>query len=50
MSLGNCTSKEPALGFQYEAESLNVHKVCFDEELEISNTYEESRKTKILFM
>ena len=41
MSLGNCTSKEPALGFQYEAES-------FDEELEISNTYEESRKTKIL--
>ena len=48
MSLGNCTSKEPALGFQYEAESLNVQKVGFDEELEISNTYEESRKTKIL--
>ena len=48
MSPGNCTNKEPVLGFQYEAQGLNVHKACFDEELEISNTYEESRKTKIL--
>lgn len=36
------------LGFQYEPESLNVHQVCIDEELEIFNTYEESRKIKML--
>ena len=45
MSPGNCTNKEPVLGFHYEAEGLNVHEVGFDEELELSNTYEESRKT-----
>lgn len=36
------------LGFQYEPESLNVYQVCIDEELEIFNTYEESRKIKML--
>ena len=36
------------LGFQYEPESLNVHQVCIDEEPEIFNTYEESRKIKML--
>lgn len=45
MSPGNCTNKEPVLGFHYEAKGLNVHEVGFDEELEICNTYEESRKT-----
>ena len=48
MPLGNCTNKKPVLRFQYEAETLSVRRVCFDEELEISNTYEESRKTKML--
>ena len=32
MSLGICTNKKPVLGFQYESESLNRAKVCFDEE------------------
>ena len=36
------------LRFQYEAETLSVRRVCFDEELEISNTYEEPRRTKML--
>lgn len=36
------------LGFQYEPESLNVYQVCIDKELEIFNTYEESRKIKML--
>lgn len=36
------------LRFQYEAESLSVRRICFDEKLEISNTYEESRKAKTL--
>ena len=36
------------IGFQYETESLNVDKVCFDEELEMFNTYEEPRKIKML--
>ena len=48
------------LGFQYAPESLseskvcfhdeslNVSRVCFDEEYESVNTYEESRKIKML--
>ena len=48
MSLGNFKNKKPVLRYQYEAETLSVRRVCFDEELEIFNTYEESRKIKML--
>ena len=34
------------VGFQYEPVSLDVNEVCFDEEQDISNTRENSRKTK----
>ena len=34
------------LGFQYEIASLNVNKVCFDEEQVILNTRAKSRKSQ----
>ena len=34
------------VGFQYEPVSLDVNKVCFDEEQDIPNTCEKSRKNQ----
>ena len=34
------------VGFQYEPVSLDVSKVCFDEEQDIPNTHEKSRKSQ----
>ena len=48
MSLEIFINKKAVLGFQYAPESLNVSKVCFDGEHESFNTYEESRKIKML--
>ena len=36
--------KMALVGFQYEPVSLKVNKVCFDEEQDILNTREQSRK------
>ena len=35
-----------SVGFQYEPESLDVNKVCFEKEPDISKTSEKSRKSK----
>ena len=35
-----------SVGFQYELVSLDVNKVCFDEEQKISNTREKLRKRR----
>ena len=35
------------VGFQYEHVSLDVNKVCFEEEQDIPNTCEKSRKSQI---
>ena len=34
------------VGFQYELVSLDVNEVCFEEEQDISNTREKSRKSQ----
>ena len=34
------------IGFQYETVSLDVNKVCFEEEQDIPNTREKSRKSQ----
>ena len=34
------------VGFQYETASLDVMKVCFNEEQDIPNTREKSRKSQ----
>ena len=34
------------VGFQYETVSLDVKKVCFNEEQDIPNTREKSRKSQ----
>ena len=34
------------VGFQYDPVSLDVNKVCFEEEQDISNTREKSRTTQ----
>ena len=34
------------LGFQYEPVSLDVNKICIDEEQDIPNTREKSRKSQ----
>ena len=34
------------VGFKYEPVSLDVNKVCFEEEQDIPNTYEKSRKSQ----
>ena len=39
-------SKMALVGFQYEPVSLDVSKVCFEEEQDISNTREKSRKSQ----
>ena len=39
-------SKIALVGLQYEPVSLNVNKVCFDEEQDIPNTREKSRKSQ----
>ena len=36
------------VGFQYEPVSLDVNEVCFEEEQDIPNTREKSRKVKAL--
>ena len=36
------------LGFQYETVSLDENEVCFEEEQDIPNTREKSRKIKAL--
>ena len=33
-------------GFQYEPVSLDVHEVCFEEEQDLRNTGEKSRKSQ----
>ena len=33
-------------GFYYEPESLNANEVCFEEEQDIPNTREKSRKSQ----
>ena len=33
------------VGFQYEPVSLDVNEVCFEEEQDILNTHEKSRKS-----
>lgn len=37
-------SKMASLGFQYEPMSLDVNGVCLEEEQDIPNTHEKSRK------
>ena len=37
------------VGFQYESVSLDVNEVCSEEEQDIPNTREKSRKAKALF-
>ena len=39
-------SKMALVGFQYEPVSLDVSKFCFEEEQDISNTREKSRKSQ----
>ena len=39
-------SKMALVGFQYEPVSLDLNKVCFEEEQDISNTCEKSRKSQ----
>ena len=34
------------VGFQYEPVSLDVNEVCFEEEQNITNTHEKSRKSQ----
>ena len=48
MSLEIFINKKAVVRFQYAPESLNVIKVCIDGEHESVNTYEESRKIKML--
>ena len=39
-------SKMALVGFQYEPVSLDVNEVCFEEEQDIPNTREKSRKSE----
>ena len=38
-------SKMALVGFQYEPVRLDVNEVCFEEEQDIPNTWEKSRKS-----
>lgn len=48
MVLEKSENKSSLLGFQYEPEYSDVHKVCFAKEQDIPRTLEESTKNRVI--